>query len=182
MLTGNYLGASTSGQWAESTLMVILALCLLITWLTSAYKLWQLTFKAKGQDVEAMPELSLKQRMALTCASLTTGLICGTIGVGGAIFLLPLLMYGLKIPVRFAVGSTAALVFLGSVAAVFGKAQAGLIPFDWSIVITLAALAGGCLGGKTHTWFSPIKLRVLHLALVAVALSTTLISFWNAYY
>lgn len=180
LLAGSYLGAMGSSYLSAKAMLGLLLFCLASTWLFSGYKILQIMGKLQAEVNKTSNSWGVSHKLLLAMATLITGLISGSIGIGGAIFLLPLFLYGFRMSSSSAVGTTALLVFLGALAAVAGKAQAGLIPIEWALAVTFFAAAGGWLGAKTHTWLSPLVLRCLHLLLVSVALLTSLLSLFRA--
>ncbi|TAN41034.1 MAG: sulfite exporter TauE/SafE family protein [Nitrospirae bacterium] len=98
------------------------------------------------------------------------GLLSGLTGVGGGIFLSPLLLFKGWANPREAAGISAAFIFVNSVAGILGyysKIQA--LP-DTLVFFGIAAVAGGIIGsglGSRH--FSGVALRRLMASVVAVA-------------
>lgn len=99
------------------------------------------------------------------------GLLVGMIGAGGGFLLVPLLVYGLKIPLRFAVGSSLAIVALGGVGGIIGKAATGQVVWVFALALVVGALPGARLGATTSKRLSTVTLGWMLgilLALVAI--------------
>ncbi|HXX81655.1 MAG TPA: sulfite exporter TauE/SafE family protein, partial [Thermodesulfovibrionales bacterium] len=65
-------------------------------------------------------EVSFNERLAVI-TGLLSGVLLGIVGQGGAFFIIPVLLYVLKIPLRIAFGSTLAIGLLSSGAGLTGK-------------------------------------------------------------
>lgn len=185
-VVGSFAGAYASKWLPDSFLSALLIACLSLTWVTCFYKLVWLPVQEKLNNTSPPPEadflLSPAARWFLPVLSGLLSFLAGALGVGGAIFLLPLLMYALKVPVRVAIGSTSFVVWLIALASVLGKAQQGLLPAgssaNWELItlVVLGAVLGGIVGGFTHNKIPTLALRWLHYALVSLSLT---LSIWQ---
>lgn len=94
-------------------------------------------------------------RPAAVGAGAGVGFGAGLLGAGGAFFLIPVMLYGLKIPVRVAVGTSLAVVAVSALAALLGKAVTGQIDWILAVALVIGALPGARLGsyvsGRTRT-------------------------------
>lgn len=98
------------------------------------------------------------------------GVLVGMVGAGGGFLLVPLMMYGLGIPVRAAVGSSLAIVALGGVGGLVGKAASGQVSWVFALALVVGALPGARLGATTSRRVSGAllgKLLGVLLALIA---------------
>jgi uncharacterized protein len=116
------------------------------------------------------PPLVGKRLMWAIVASLAIGLLSGLLGIGGAIFLLPLLFDGFGLPVKVAVGTVSAIVWITSLGSVVGKGTSGLIPWEVAVAVAITALIGGWIGAHWQGRFSDKGLRLLNLCLLSLAL------------
>jgi uncharacterized membrane protein YfcA len=99
------------------------------------------------------------------------GILVGLVGAGGGFLLVPLLTYGLGMPVRSAVGSSLAIVALGGLGGMAGKAMSGQIMWVYALALVVGALPGARLGAVTSRRLSVgmlAKILGALLALVAV--------------
>jgi hypothetical protein len=107
------------------------------------------------------------------------GFAAGLLGAGGAFFLIPVMLYGLKIPVRMTVGTSLAVVAISALAGLLGKAVTGQIDWILAAALVVGALPGARLGahvsGRTRTDRLVVVLGVVIL-LVAVRLWVGIIS------
>lgn len=112
--------------------------------------------------------------LTIPCGVLV-GFALGLTGGGGGIFAVPLLVYGLSVPPREAVGI--------SLAAVGGTALMGAVP-RWRRgevdLVTGALFAGfGMLGAPLGIWLSSLLPDRLLLLLFAVVMLTVAVSMWQ---
>lgn len=98
------------------------------------------------------------------------GMLSGLTGVGGGIFLSPLLLFMGWAGPREAAGVSAAFIFVNSIAGILGYySKIHSLP-QTTLFLALAAIAGGFIGsglGSRH--FSNMTLRRLLAAVVAIA-------------
>ncbi len=139
---------------------------LVLLW--AAYRLWRI-FRASSLDRRAMP-------LALSVVlGAVIGLVSGLTGVGGGIFLSPLLLVGRWAEPKPTAAVSAAFIWVNSFAGLLGKpASLTLLPTGialWAV----AAAAGGILGaGQGSRRLAGTTLRRL-LALVLVVAGLKLI-------
>jgi uncharacterized membrane protein YfcA len=98
------------------------------------------------------------------------GVVMGLVGAGGGFLLVPLMVYGLGVPVRTAVGSSLAIVALGGLAGMIGKAASHQVTWMYALALVVGALPGAHLGAATSRRLSPGTLgRILGVLLAFVA-------------
>lgn len=99
------------------------------------------------------------------------GLVLGLIGAGGGFLLVPLMVYGLAVPVRTAVGSSLAIVALGGLAGMIGKAASHQVTWIYALALVVGALPGAHVGAAMSGRLSPDTLaRILGILLAFVAI------------
>ncbi|MEO8208579.1 MAG: sulfite exporter TauE/SafE family protein [Chloroflexota bacterium] len=89
------------------------------------------------------------------------GLLAGFIGAGGAFFLAPVLLYVLRIPMRYVVGSAVGIVAISSGAGMLGKALTGQVDWLLAAALVAGALPGGRAGATISRRISPYRLGIL---------------------
>jgi uncharacterized membrane protein YfcA len=103
------------------------------------------------------------------------GFALGLTGGGGAIFAVPLLVYGLNVPAREAVGVS--LLTVGSTALVgfLQRAWRGLVEFPTGLLFAIAGMCGAPLG----TWLGNQIPDALLLGLFAVLMFVIAVRMWR---
>lgn len=97
------------------------------------------------------------------------GFVSGIIGVGGGIFLSPILIAGRYAPVRTVSGIAALFILVNSCAGLFGQFSTGLELHNDVLHWLIAVIAGGLLG--SHLGVSRFGARAILVVLVAVLLT-----------
>jgi uncharacterized membrane protein YfcA len=130
-----------------------------------------LMLRGKQQAVDDGRERlgTLNRPLAVGLGTLA-GLVLGLIGAGGGFLLVPLMVYGLGVPVRTAVGSSLAIVALGGLAGMIGKAASHQVMWMYALALVVGALPGAHLGAAASRRLSPGTLaRILGILLAFVA-------------
>jgi uncharacterized membrane protein YfcA len=99
-----------------------------------------------------------------------TGLISGIVGVGGGIFLSPLMVLLRWADMKRTAAISAAFIVVNSLAGLAGRMVAGRLMIGSLALLAIAALGGGVVGsrlGANH--FSAVWLRRLLAAVLVVA-------------
>jgi len=178
MTLSAYLGGWVSKLVPEPILGLLLKLVLLWAVGVGAFNFWRKFMRGSRPitversqaeatfDRDVLPPLGVK----LVALSLAIGFMAGLLGIGGAIFLLPLLMDVLHVPLRLAVATITVLVWFSSASSVVGKWQATLLPWPETVVVAFAATFGGWVGAQCQRWASERVIRLVHLAVLLVVL------------
>lgn len=127
------------------------------------------------QPTEAGETRPLPVAVALA-AGAAIGLLSGLVGVGGGIFLSPLLVLARWVDVRTASGVAAAFILVNSVAGLLGQATQGA-SFPPSLpALAVAAVAGGLVGAElgSRRLPAPAVRRALAVVLVVAGLKMVL--------
>lgn len=98
------------------------------------------------------------------------GLVSGIVGVGGGIFLSPIMMLGRWGTARQVAATSAVFVLVNSIAGLIGRAASGSLAVDGLAPLLLAATVGGVIGarlGAHHV--DGVRLRYALAAVLAVA-------------
>jgi hypothetical protein len=117
-----------------------------------------------SEDVRGMPPA------ALPAVGAAIGLLSGLTGVGGGIFLTPLLLACNAAPVKTIAGVTAPFILVNSLAGLVGGLLSGrsLPPISGGVVA--AAVLGGMIGSTMGAFRLPVAaLRLLMAAVLAIA-------------
>ncbi|HEY6056778.1 MAG TPA: sulfite exporter TauE/SafE family protein, partial [Candidatus Limnocylindrales bacterium] len=107
------------------------------------------------------------------------GFMAGLVGAGGAFFLVPVLLYGLRVPVRVTVGTSLAVVAVAAVAGMLGKVVTGQVDWPMALGLIVGAMPGARLGAyvsrQTRTDRLVLVLGVA-IGLVAVRMWATILA------
>lgn len=138
--------------------------------LCAAYRLWR--FAAQSEAKEEMREVQVG--VALLCGAVL-GLLSGLVGVGGGIFLSPLILLMRWADVRQASGVAAWFIVVNSIAGLMGsRTEIAMLPpsiFAWGA----AALTGGIIGAELGSRRLANKQMRRALAVVLVIASAKLL-------
>ncbi len=99
-------------------------------------------------DAEARPMARSRKIAGGICIGALIGVMGGLLGIGGGVFIVPLLIYVLKTPTKIAAASSTFIVCFSSLTGFLGYASAGKI--DWLFILpaAVASFAGGQAGSR----------------------------------
>lgn len=82
-----------------------------------------------------------------------TGLLTGLVGAGGGFIIVPALVLGLKLPMRFAVGTSLAIISVNSGFGFATDVIRGFVDINWGLLLTFAGLSivGLFIGSRVAT-------------------------------
>jgi uncharacterized membrane protein YfcA len=103
------------------------------------------------------------------------GLSLGVTGGGGAIFAVPLLVFGLLVDPRQAVGISLAAVGTTSLAGFFGRWKAGEVELATGLLFALAGMAGAPIG----SWLSAQISESLLLTMFGLLMLVVAVRMWR---
>jgi len=87
------------------------------------------------------------------------GLAAGAVGISGGSFKVPLMVLLCGVPMRIAVGTSAAMVAATALMGFVGHAANGHFDPKWAIPVAITAVCGGIIGGKFAIKTKPKKLK-----------------------
>ncbi|MBK8189837.1 MAG: sulfite exporter TauE/SafE family protein [Vampirovibrionales bacterium] len=172
-LGGGYWGGLLSGQlddrFLKYLLVAVIAIVMTMFGRNKAHHGEQTPLVLSVGDALRLPELP---RAALLAVGV--GVLSGVLGIGGSLFLIPIMTILLRLPMRNAIGAGSATVLMISAAALLGKWQADILPLREAMLLTVGAFFGGMAGARLTSRVSPIVLKRLMMALMGLALARTL--------
>ncbi len=141
-----------------------------VTLLYAAYRLWRGAAAAEARATSPAP-----RRVALACGG-GIGFLSGLTGVGGGIFLSPILLLKGWADARHTAGVSAAFIWVNSLAGLGGHVAAGgalpgLLP-AWAAAAVVGGLIGSYLGSRRLA--GPTIRRLLAVVLVVAGLKLLL--------
>lgn len=127
-----------------------------------------------SEPARATPRRVTPLALCVWFAAAFVGTICG---IGGGIFAVPLLHYGLRLPLRIAVGTSLVLVFAMTSVATIGESLHGRSALDWVVVglLLFGSIPGAHFGyafGKRTDGRTLKKLFVVVLVIAALRTAT----------
>jgi uncharacterized protein len=108
--------------------------------------------------------LSTQSVLMLVLLGASTGLVGSMLGLGGGVFLVPLLTLALGVPIRTAVAASLACVIATASASATVNLGRGLVNMRLGLALEVATSVGGLAGGITAALLSPEHLFVLFAA------------------
>lgn len=108
-------------------------------------------------------------------AGVATGVIGAVLGTGGGVFLVPVLVVGLGVPVHHAVAASIVTVIATSSAAASANVERGTANMRLGMTLEVATSAGAIAGGLTAALLAPRSLE----ALFAAVLLPTAVLMWR---
>jgi len=88
-----------------------------------------------------------------------TGLVAGMVGISGGSFKVPLMVLACGVPMRVAIGTSAAMVAATALMGLVGHSAAGDFNATWAIPLSAVAVTGGLLGGALSLKTKPKNLK-----------------------
>lgn len=159
--------ASLVGAWLSAYVSARFLLLLFAGISTVAALLMFLPKREVRSDLAA-DQVPFNRGLAILIA-LSVGTVGGLIGAPGAFIYVPLLMYVLSIPTRVTLGSTLAIVLLGSLTGVIGKLATGQVPVLMAAALVLGAIPGARMGGALSRRVNIAMLRWMVTAIVVAS-------------
>jgi uncharacterized membrane protein YfcA len=163
MVVASFVGALASGAAPPLALELVFAILATIAAV--------LMLGLRGRTApEGGGAVTFNRPVAIGAGALV-GVSAGLIGAGGAFFLIPVMLYGLRVPVRVTVGTSLAVVVASAAAGLLGKIAANQVDWPLAAALVAGALPGAWLGSivsrRTKTSRLVIVLGVA-IAVVAV--------------
>ena len=168
----SFIGGITSKHVENKHLLLIFAIMALI-----AAGLIILPKKTEAESPDII-EFSFSRFRAVV-VSVTVGYFGGLVGQGGSFILIPLMTVYVKVPIRIAIGSNLAIVFLATFAAFLGKAITSQIEWGLTLPIILTVIPAAFLGANISRKIPVTTLRMIlgtSIALAAVRIGFAALS------
>lgn len=106
--------------------------------------------------------------LVLLLAGFGTGLLGALLGLGGGVFLVPLLTLVLGVPIKVAIAASLISVIATASASATVHLARGLVNIRLAVVLEVATTAGGLFGGLTAAHLSTRQLFLLFAGTLAV--------------
>jgi len=134
------LGAMLTARIHLDVFTVILALVIFLAAMRMLF--------SKKIEAEGMPVSSTRRIVGGGGIGVTIGIMAGLLGIGGGVFIVPLLIYVLKVPTKTAAATSIFIVVFSSFSGFI--AHISLADTDWKFILMAAifSFTGGQLGSK----------------------------------
>lgn len=159
---GGYIGGYVT-QYVSDVVLQALFFGLLL------FALFRLFFSKNHEDDSQTKSLS---KALLFVIGLVVGIFAITLGIGGSIILMPLLVGLLHYPIKKAVSAGLFFVAFSSVAGMISRLTTGMIDFQNGLIVAGASLMGVTLGIwlKDHVTSKNHKFLLLGLYVLAIGM------------
>lgn len=117
----------------------------------------------------SLETVSLATVLIVLAAGAATGVIGAVLGTGGGVFLVPLLVLALGVPMHYAVATSIVTVIATSSAVASTNVERGTANMRLGMTLELGTTLGAIAGGLTAAWLAP---RALEGVFAAVLLPT----------
>ena len=124
--------------------------------------------RGEQRDVSDPTSVSFDVRMAVLLTSIV-GFSTGLVGQAGSFILIPLMVYILGVPTRFAIRSNMGIILFSATAGLVGKLGASQVPLFLSLAVAGGAFPGAQLGALASRRTPPQALRHMLAVVVAAA-------------
>ncbi|MDH4317800.1 MAG: sulfite exporter TauE/SafE family protein, partial [Desulfobulbaceae bacterium] len=121
-----------------------------------------------GEERADLSRFTFSRGRAVQIAG-SVGFLGGLVGQGGSFILIPLMTAWMRVPMRIAIGSNLAVVFLSSLAAFLGKVLSGRIEWPLAVCMIVAAIPAARLGALMSHRVPLRALRILLAICIAAA-------------
>jgi len=168
---GGYIGGYVT-EYISDEVLQFLFFSLLI------FALFRLFFSQNHEDDSQTKTLSV---MLLFSLGVGIGIFAITLGIGGSIILIPLLVGVLHYPIKKAVSAGLFFVAFSSVAGMISRLSSGTIDFQNGLIVATASLLGVTLGIWLKEHISSKNHKMALLVLYIFALGMLVKKIWFSY-
>jgi len=121
-----------------------------------------------SKDETDSKNLNFDKRLSILLGTVT-GIVSGIIGAGGGILMIPAFIKIYKLSVKTAIGTSLAIVFLGSVFGALGKILSFQVDYLLAIPIIIGSLLSARLGAKVNKITPQATIRLLLLTVIFIS-------------
>ncbi|WP_347219966.1 sulfite exporter TauE/SafE family protein [Chryseobacterium sp.] len=166
-----YLGAVL--KISQETFFLILGITLVI----AAVLLW---IKTETKNIEKLPKESKSAVFGNSLLGGGIGFLSGLVGIGGGIFLSPLLNLMKWDTPRKIAATSSVFILVNSVSGIFGQLSKLSVDMDYFRIVSLclAVFIGGQAGSRMSLKWNPLIIKRMTAILVLVAGVNILMKYW----
>jgi uncharacterized membrane protein YfcA len=141
---GAFAGGALSKSIDTTVLLWVFVVFLLGVGARMIYSYWE-----KESVEQKWPvQFSTATYALIAVVGLAVGFLAGLLGVGGGIFIVPFMVYGLKVPTKIAAGSSHLIISFSALAGILGHATSHHFDLPLILVTGIAVFLGGNLGAR----------------------------------
>lgn len=137
-----------------------------------------MTLALRGRTAPEAARVVVNRPVAAAVGA-AVGFVAGLVGAGGAFFLIPVMLYGMQIPVRMTVGTSLAVVAASAAAGLVGKVATGQVDWLLALGLVVGAMPGARLGSSVSRRTRTDRLVVvlgLAIGIVAIRMWVSILS------
>lgn len=132
-----------------------------------------MTLTLRGRTAPEEERVVVNRPVALAVGS-GVGFVAGLVGAGGAFFLIPVMLYGMRVPVRVTVGTSLTVVAASAAAGLVGKVATGQV--DW--LLAMGLVVGAMPGARLGSWVSRRTRTDRLVVVLGIAIGLVAIRMW----
>lgn len=159
-IPGTILGAIISAQATPDLFKISFAIVLI----ASCYYL----FIKKNLDTN-QGNLSKKMLVVSSVISFFAGILSSFFGIGGGIVFVPLMIIGLGLLIKNATATSQLILMFSSASGMITHTLLGHADFEYALLLSIGAFAGGLLGARLSLEIKENRLRILIVAVIMAA-------------
>lgn len=165
------VAGSAASAWAARWLPVdLIALAFAAVAIFSAYRMWNTREVGVESEGQSPGRVTVRQYAIGLPAMFLVGTISGTLGLGGGVFIVPILTELMHLPIRRAVGTSIFMVGMNAAAAGIVYYLHGDVPIEPASLLAGGVFIGAMIGSKVQHRLPAVALRRV-FAIVLILLS-----------
>lgn len=172
-LVGAVSGTYMNTFLSEKLLRVLLALVLFLTGSRTFLGIAQLDGRlgrsSRTERGTSLIYLSLERKLVIFMLAFLAGIISGSLGIGGGVLKVPILVYMIDIPMTVAAGTSELMIMLTSLGSGLTYYLRGRFELEYAFPFLLAGLAGAYVSTKVSMkWLGSKQLSTIFASFVVL--------------
>ncbi|MBM3903632.1 MAG: sulfite exporter TauE/SafE family protein [Thaumarchaeota archaeon] len=159
-IPGTILGAILSGQATSDVFKILFGIVLV----ASCYYLF-----VKRNLESKQNNISSQMLVISSGVSFFAGILSSFFGIGGGIVFVPLMIIGLGIAIKNATATSQLILLVSSATGMITHALLGHADFEYAVLLSIGAFAGGLVGARLSLEIKENKLRILIIMVILAA-------------